>query len=158
LNSLIPALKDRAVLAAWIVGLVLVASVIWSLTFSFRLNVLMHATNRALAAAEDTRRLSGPCPVLFRTRDILGGWYTIAGSDSRFFVFAVMRDGILVPHGAEISAEGQIVEMVPLGSHARQVVDRIPRGMIDVYARRIESVFASAIPGAGDPTPGTGGR
>jgi len=145
LNSIVPALKDRAILAGWIVGLVAVASLIWSLTFSFRLNVLMHATNRALAAVEDTRRLSEPLPRGFQTRELLGGWYTVAGSDSLFLVFAIMRDGILVPHGAEVSAEGQILEMFPLGYHARQVAARLPGGLVDVYARRIEAVFASGM-------------
>jgi len=142
LSGIVPALKDRAILAAWIVGLVLVASLIWSFTFYFRLHVLMHATNRALVAVEDTRRLSEPLPRVLQTRELLGGWYTLERSDSLFLVFAIMRDGILAPHGAEISAEGQIVEMIPLGNHARQVVDRIPQGLIDVYARRIESAVA----------------
>ena len=141
------ALKDRAILAGWIVGLVLAAALAWSLTFPFRLNVLMNATNRALAASEDSRRLSEPLPSAFQTRELFGGWYALDGSDSLFFVFAIMRDGILVPHGAEVSAMGQIVEMVPLGSHARQAADRIPRGIFDVHARRIETAFASG-PGA----------
>ena len=145
MNKIVPALKDRAILAGWIVGLVVVASLIWSLTFSFRLNVLMHAVNRALVAVEDTRRLSEPLPRTFQTRELLGGWYALAGSDSLFFVFAIMRDGILVPYGAEVSAEGHILEMIPLGYHARQLVDRIPQGLIDVYARRIETIFSSGM-------------
>jgi len=145
LSSMIPALKDRAILAGWIVGLVLAASLAWSLTFPFRLNALMHAANRALVAVEDTRRLYRPLPRASQTRELLGGWYAIAGSDSVFFVFAIMRDGVLVPYGAEVSGEGRIVEMIPLGHHARHASDRIPRGLIDVYARRIESAFASAV-------------
>jgi len=145
LRGFVPALKDRAILAGWIVGLVLVASLAWSLTFGFRLNVLMRAANRALVAVEDTRRLSEPLPRAFQTREFLGGWYTVAGSDSLFLVFAIMRDGILVPHGAEVSAEGRVLEMVPLGYHARQVADRLPRGLVDVYARRIEAVFESGM-------------
>lgn len=145
MSSMIPALKDRAILAGWIVGLVLVASLAWSLTFSFRLNVLMHATNRALVAAEDTRRLLAPLPRSSQTRELLGGWYVLAGSDSLFFVFAIMRDGVLVPHGAEVSGEGQIVEMIPLGHHARHAADSIPRGLIEVYARRVESAFAAVV-------------
>ena len=144
-GGMIPALKDRAILAGWILGLVLVASVAWSLTFSFRLNVLMNATNRALAAAEDTRRLDEPLPRSSQTRELLGGWFSVAGSDSLFFVFAIMRDGVLIPHGAEVSGDGRIVEMIPLGNHARHAVDRVPQGLIDVYARRIESAFESIV-------------
>jgi len=143
--SIVPALKDRAVLAGWILGIALVAALAWSLTFSLRLNALMHAANRALAAAEDTRRLSAPLPGALQPRELLGAWYSVEGSDSLFFVFAIMRDGILAPHGAEVTPQGRIVEMVPLGSHARQVADRIPRGAADVYARRIESSFEAAL-------------
>ncbi|MCL2192384.1 MAG: hypothetical protein FWB78_03175 [Treponema sp.] len=142
MNSIVPALKDRAILAGWIVGLVLAASLIWSFSFSFRLHVLMHATNRALIGMDDTRLLNAPLPRAFQTRELLGGWYTLVGSDSLFLVFAIMRDGILVPHGAEVSADGQILELIPLGYHAWQVLDRIPQGLIDVYARRIEYAFA----------------
>jgi len=145
LKNMVPALKDRGILAAWIVGPVLAAALIWSLTFPFRLNVLMNAANRALVASEDTRRLYGPCPDLSGTRGMLGGWYLVADSDSRFFVFAIMREGVLVPHGAEVSPEGLVVDMVPLGSHARQAADRVPPGLIEVYARRIESAFASGM-------------
>jgi hypothetical protein len=71
--------------------------------------------------------------------DPLGCWYRVSGTDSLFFVFSIMRGGILVPCGAEISANGKLVEVIPLGGHARQVMSQIPQGMIQVYVRRIES-------------------
>jgi len=147
-SSIVPALKDRAILAGWIAGLALAVALLWSLTLPMRLGVLMDAANGALASAGDPRRLSGHSPRQFQRGELLGGWYYLAGSDSRFFVFAIMRDGILVPHGAEVCAEGRVVEMVPLGGHARQSADRIPQGFFDAHARRIEAAFAASF-GAG---------
>lgn len=139
MGSLVPALKDRAVLAGWIAGLALAAVLAWSLTFTVRMNALMNASNRALAAVEDARRLYAPLPRAYQSRGPLGGWYSLAGSDSLFFVFAVMRDGILVPHGAEVGPDGRVAEVVPLGAHARQLAGGIPGGVLEAYVRRIES-------------------
>jgi hypothetical protein len=48
----------------------------------------------------------------------------------------------------EINKDGKAVDIVPLGSHARQIIGRIPQGVIQVYIRRIES-SASFGSGAG---------
>ena len=137
-------MKDRAIFFGWIVGLTLAALLLWSLTFSFRANLLMRSANRALAEAQDTRRLSSPLPYVPGQFSI-GGWYAIEESDSLFFVFAIFRDGILVPCGAEISPEGRVTEIVPLGNHARQVWYRIPQGVINVHLRRIEAAAAQIV-------------
>ena len=142
MTVLISSLKDRAVLLGWIAGLVLAAALLWSLSFPFRAVCLMRSTNRSLIEAGDERRLSAPLSRPVKGQFPLGCWYTLEGSESLFFVFAVMRDGILVPCGAEISGEGKVMNIVPLGSHARQVMENIPWGVIEVYTHRIEHVLA----------------
>ena len=134
------ALKDRALFIGWIVGLALIASLSWSLSFQFRSACLMRATNKVLTAQEDKRQLSAPLALAAPVP--LGCWYSLADSGSLFFVFAIVRDGILVPCGAEISEQGAVTSIVPLGSHARKVIDRIPQGVMQVYTRRIESAAA----------------
>jgi hypothetical protein len=52
-----------------------------------------------------------------------------------------MREGVLVPCGVEITEDGIVNEIIPLGSHARQVIGRIPQGVIQVYIHRIKSVL-----------------
>ena len=145
------ALKDKAILFGWIAGLVLAASLLWGLTFSFRAARLMYSTNRALASMNDDRRLAAPMPRQLAGAVPLGSWYSLVVQDSdpaglasgaTFFVFTIMQNGILVPCGAEISAEGIVTDIIPLGYHARRVLDKIPRGMIQVYINRIESAFA----------------
>ena len=137
-----PALKDKAIFLGWIAGLVLVASLIWTLSFSFRALRLMHSTNRILAAMEDSRRLDAPLHRPFSVQVPLGFWYSLDGGDSLFFVFAIMHNGILVPCGVEISSRGELASIIPLGSHARRAMGRLPQGLVQVYARRIESAVA----------------
>lgn len=149
MNDLTSALKDRAILCGWIAGLVLIAALLWSLSFPFRSVCLMNSVNKTLAAMDDPRRLSSALPYNFagtrlRSADPLGCWYRSENpsadtNNSLFFVFTIIREGILVPCGAEISEEGKITQIIPLGNHARQVMDQIPHGMIQVYIHRIES-------------------
>jgi len=146
MKDITPELKDRAILIGWIAGLVLAASLLWSISFPFRAGCLMRSVNKSLALAEDERRLS---TALFRPYSVpvpMGCWYALAESGSLFYVFAIMRDGILVPCGAEISSDGEVQEIVPLGAHARQLMDRIPAGLVQVYARRIEAAVAAGGP------------
>ncbi|MCL2044386.1 MAG: hypothetical protein FWG89_09625 [Treponema sp.] len=134
-----PVLKDRAVLCGWIAGVTVFAILLWSLTFNFRAAHLMRSTNRVLAAMEDGRVLSAPLSRPAAGHISLGGWYHLAGTNAFFAVFTIMHNGILVTCGAEISAEGKVVEVIPLGNLARSVMDRIPQGLIQVYVRRIET-------------------
>jgi hypothetical protein len=138
----IPLLKDRAVLAGWIVGLVLAAALLWSLTFPFRSVCLMRSVNRSFIETGDDRRLLAPLSRPPKGQFPFGCWYNLDKQETLFFVFTVMRDGMLVPCGAEISG-GRVTEIVPLGSHALQVMERIPPGLIQVYTHRIESALAA---------------
>ena len=149
MTNLTVMLKDRAILAGWIAGLVLIASLLWSLSFPFRAFCLMRSTNKVLIATDDSRRLTAPLPHSAAPVS-LGCWYRLSGSStgSLFYVFALVQGGILVPCGAEISEKGEVLDIIPLGSHARQMMKRIPPGLIQLYVRRIESAAAAvaAIP------------
>jgi hypothetical protein len=140
------AVKDRAILLGWIVGLVVVISLLWSLSFPFRSACLMRSTNKILALMDDPRQLAAPLLRPSAGGTVPGGplgcWYTLSESGSLFFVFAIMKDGILIPCGAEIAENGRVTEIVPLGNHAGQAMPQIPQGLIQVYVRRIESVAA----------------
>jgi hypothetical protein len=54
-----------------------------------------------------------------------------------------MRDGILIPCGAEITEDGRVSGIIPLSSHARKTMSHIPQGVINVYIQRIESAMAA---------------
>jgi len=148
MTNLTVLLRDRAILAGWIAGLVLIASLLWSLSFPFRAFCLMRSTNKVLIAMEDSRRLIAPLPHS-STPASLGCWYRLSGSgdSALFYVFALVQGGILVPCGAEISGKGEVLEIIPLGSHARQIMNRIPPGLIQLYVRRIETAAVAVTAG-----------
>jgi len=140
MNNLTVVLKDRAIFAGWVAGLVLIASLLWSLSFPYRAMCLMRSTNKILITMDDSRRLVEPAPHSAGLAS-LGCWYRLSGGGSEnslFYVFALVQGGILIPCGAEISEEGKVVEIIPLSSHARQIMSRIPPGLIQMYVRRIE--------------------
>jgi len=143
MNKLSPTVKDRLILMGWFAGLLLAASLAWSLSFPYRSHSLMKSINNALHAAGDTRILASQLPGRYTRPAPMGFWYKVYESDSLFFVFVIMNEGILVPCGVEINTDGKAVGIVPLGGHARQVIGRIPQGVIQVYLRRIESAASA---------------
>ena len=140
MNKLPPVVKDRLIFLGWVAGLLLAASLLWSLSFPYRAASLMRSANKALEAAGDQRRIASHLPRRFARPALMGHWFRLEESDSLFFIFVIMHEGILVPCGAEISEDGKALGIVPLGGHARQLIGRIPQGVIQVYIRRIESV------------------
>jgi len=152
MTNLTVVLKDRAIFVGWIAGLVLIASLLWSLSFPFRAFCLMRSTNKVFIAMDDSRRLIAPLPHSGGPVS-LGCWYRLSGSSFNmagsgvFYVFALVQGGILVPCGAEISETGEVLEIIPLGNHARQIMKRTPAGLIQLYIRRIESAAATVTAG-----------
>jgi len=143
MNKLSPIVKDRLILLGWIAGLLLAASLVWSLSFPYRSAFLMRSVNKALEAAGDERIIYTPLPRGFTKPALMGFWYRLYKSETSFFVFVIMNEGILVPCGVEIDGDGKAAGLVPLGGHARQIIGRIPQGVIQVYIRRIESAASA---------------
>ena len=139
MNKLSPIVKDRLILIGWIAGLLLAASLAWTLSFPYRSAFLMRSVNKSLEAAGDSRIISAPLPGRVTGHTPMGFWYRLQESGSLFFVFVIMNEGMFVPCGVEITGDGKAVNLVPLGIHARQIIGRIPQGVIQVYIRRIES-------------------
>jgi hypothetical protein len=139
----VSSLKDRAILAGWIAGLILAGALLWSLSFPFRSACLMRSVNKTLTETGDERRLLTPLSRPVKGQLPTGCWYVLDKPDTLFFVFTVMRDGMFVPCGAEISGDAKVTDIIPLGNHARQVMERIPPGLIHVYTHRIESALAA---------------
>ena len=146
--TIAPALKDKAILLGWITGLLLAAILLWALSFNFRSMRLMHTANRILVSMNDERRLAAPVSPPVAGPVPIGNWYRLAeptDADSWFFVFVIMWNGILVPCGAQVNTDGQVTDILPLGSHAKKVIDRIPQGIMHMYINRIESAVIRGI-------------
>ena len=150
MTNLTVVLKDRAIFVGWVAGLVLIASLLWSLSFPFRAFCLMRSTNKIFITMDDSRRLTASIPPSAAGTVSLGCWYRLSGSASNgslFYVFALAQGGVLVPCGVEISEKGEALDIIPLGNHARQIMSRIPHGLIQRYVRRIESAASTVAAG-----------
>jgi hypothetical protein len=136
---------DRAVKAAWIAGLLLAGWLLWFFTASPRENGLKRQVNLVLSSRGEDFSLAAP---LRRGRRgiPLGTEFSLAtqaedtgGEGQRsFLVFPLVSGGTALSCGALIDSQGRVERLIPLGAHGEQAFERIPRGILDVYIRRIE--------------------
>jgi len=138
----IQGLKDKAILIGWIAGLLLLISVIWILTQPVQAGYLLRTVNNVLINNNDSRRLSSFIHKKSVKADLLGYWYSIYNSTDQLFVFTVFQDGILIPLGAVVSANGTVQEIIPLSAHAVQVSNALPDSVMKMYISRIEDSLA----------------
>ena len=140
-------IKDKAVLTTWIAGIIILISVLWILTQPLQSRYLMRSVNIVLNSNNDTRRLTAPIHQKTGKVNLIGYWYSMNANNDRMFVFAVFQDGILVPLGAVVSANGKVDEIMPLSAHAVYVFDALPESILKMYSNRIESAVNFNIEG-----------
>jgi hypothetical protein len=131
-------MKDKVVLSAWITGLLLLISMLWILSGPLQTNYLLRTVNNVFINNNDSRRLSGYVRQKAPGAGLLGYWFSMHNSENKMFVFTVFQDGILVPVGAIVSANGLVEELIPLSAHATQIFDRLPERILQIYVSRIE--------------------
>jgi hypothetical protein len=134
-----PKLRDTAILGGWIGGLVLAGVLLWVLTGSLRDQGLLRAANRSLAAQQETVRLTEPLSRRLPGREPLGRRFRLENSAGCMLIFPLLNGGAALPVGALMDDQGKVDRLIPLGNHGRQVFDRIPRGTLNIYIRRIEA-------------------
>ena len=132
--------KDKAILFGWITGLLIIISLIWNFSQPLQTYYLLRTVNNVFINNDDSRRVSAFLPKKSRKAGLLGYWYTMHNSQDQMFVFAVFKDGILVPLGAVVSANMSVREIIPLSAHAVQIFDSLPQSILQIYIRRIESM------------------
>jgi hypothetical protein len=138
-------ITDRTIRAAWIAGLLLVGWSLWFFTGSARANSLKHQVNLILGSRGEDFRLAAPLRRGWRGIP-LGTEFSLespaAGSAGKgirsFLVFPLVSGGTALSCGALIDSQGRVERLIPLGAHGEQVFERVPRGILDVYIRRIE--------------------
>jgi hypothetical protein len=133
------AYKNKAVSFSWIAGLLILISLIWILTQTLMARYLLRTVNRTFINTGQPHRAVSSLAQSRENSSLLGFWYSMANTQERLFVSAIMRDGILVPLGAIVSPEGDVKEMIPLSAHAEQVMDELPLNIQRMYAARIET-------------------
>ena len=138
-------LKDKAILSAWIIGLLLLLSMLWFFTQPVQSYYLMRSANNVLNNNNDERRLSQSISFKSEKANLFGYWYSMFDSTDIMFIFPVFKDGVLVPLGAIVSEEGKVDEILPLSAHAFYVFDSLPESMLKMYTARIESAVNPAV-------------
>jgi len=132
-------MRDKAVLFGWIAGLLLLLSLIWIITQPLQTYYLLRTVNSVFINNNDSRRLSSHIRHKNTNAGLLGYWFSMRNSDNQMFVFTVFQNGILVPLGAIVSANGTIEEVIPLSAHAVQAFDALPESILQMYVSRIEN-------------------
>ncbi|MCL2410662.1 MAG: hypothetical protein FWC97_03370 [Treponema sp.] len=133
-------LKDKALIFAWIAGLLLLISLLWIVTQNLQSNYVLRTVNNVLISNNDPRRLSSPLRSGFAetASNLFGFWYSMHNSTDIMFVFGVFQDGIMVPFGAILSDYGRVNEVIPLSAHAAVIFDGLPESVLQMYITRIE--------------------
>ena len=132
-------LKDGAILMAWIAGLIVIASLIWFPTQSFRSSLLLKNVNRVLEEYGDNRRLGEP---------VSPGWFTMTRTDPaaagylnegrKVFIFTFIGEGTFFPCAAVVAPGGTVEEFIALNNYGDKILKQIPPGVLKIYMRRIE--------------------
>lgn len=140
-------LKDRAILLGWIAGLLIIISVIWIFSQPLQANYLLRTVNNVLINNNDSRRVLKYMPGKPGRAGLIGFWYSMYNSSELLLVFTVFQDGILVPLGAVVSANGNVEEIIPLSAHAVQIYEKMPQSILQIYIKRIENTAKIIIEG-----------
>ena len=137
--------KDKAILIGWIAGLLLIISLLWILSQPVVTHNLLRSVNNVFISNNDSRRIIANISVRSSKANLFGYWYSMNNSDDIMFIFTVFQDGILVPLGAVISADGNVVEIIPLSAHAVQVFEDFPESILRIYINRIETAANAGV-------------
>jgi len=132
-------LKNRAISFGWIIGLLFFLSLLWILTQPVQKHYLLRTINNVLIANGDSRRVMDYKGVKDGKTGLFGYWFLMYDSPGSMFVFAAFQDGILIPLGAVVSADGAVEDIIPLSDHAAQITDKLPASVLQVYVTRIEA-------------------
>jgi hypothetical protein len=132
-------LKDKAILLGWVAGIFIIISIIWSGTQRIQTHNILRAVNNVFINNDDSRRLSAYIPVNTDKAEMMGYWYSFYDSKEMMFVFNFFLDGILIPLGAVVSVDGNVIEVIPLSAHAVQVFNDLPQNILQIYIKRIEA-------------------
>lgn len=134
-------LKDAAILAGWVAGLVLIAGITWFFTQPVRDQFTRNAVNYALEQSGDSRRLGAPVPSSALNAGVsrMGSWFTMTGSPegTRVFVFPFIVGGTFFPSAAVVSPAGTTLEFIPLTAHGRRMFQRVSPEITRFYSRRV---------------------
>jgi hypothetical protein len=132
-------LREIGIFLGWIAGMFLIAGLAWFLTGPARSRSAIRHINASLQAAGETRELTAPLVFdksMPRRKAAKAVRYALSNSEDRGVVFSIMAEGILAPFLVFVSPQGDAEQLIPLGAHSAQIMDRLSPGTIQTYIRR----------------------
>ncbi|MDR1178250.1 MAG: hypothetical protein LBK64_05435 [Spirochaetaceae bacterium] len=133
--------KEWGIIAAWIGGILLLNTLLWLFTGSPREARFIQTVNRALAEAHDPRRIrkiqDEKKPAAFS--GAFAHWYELEDGTGRAAVFSVLSGGVPASCLATLSGDGKVTEIIPLSGHSARVLETMPRALLGIYRRSLES-------------------
>ena len=136
-HPLFPMVKDRTILAGWILGLILVAGLTWNLTLPARSRAIQRAVNQVLEQNGDSRRLNSPLSPSDINGSRMGSYFSLNNSDTAF-IFTFISDSIFFPCLAVIGDNGSVDEFISLNSQGEKILEKISPQVLALYAMRID--------------------
>jgi hypothetical protein len=140
-------MRDKAIFAGWIGGLLLAGVLLWVFTQPVRVRITGESVNRILSSREDPRRLGNPIPrgEIHRNLIPLGTWYALENPADRnpagrALVFSLAAGGGRIPCVALVSLDGRVEEFIHLNDPGEWMLNRLNGGTLRTYMRRIEGI------------------
>ncbi len=128
------------ILAAWILGILVLGGLLWFLTQDFRDNRMVRTVNALLIHNNDKRRLVSRLPndseqgTPFRNYQRFSVW----DSSDTAVIITLYDNAVPSVCAAFIDSNGNVIDMLPLNSHSAQVMARMEKKQLDIYKTHIE--------------------
>jgi len=142
--------RDTLKLFGWIVSILVIGGVCWTLTQPVRTRFLIRAVNRVLEQYGDFRRVDELSSSIVGA-SLIGSWYTMTEArqpgimpnenfpyGTKAFIFSFVAEGTFFPCAAVVDPVGKVQEFIPLNTHGKKILTRISPGILRIYTRRIE--------------------
>ena len=134
-------IKDRAILAGWIAGLLIAISLLWIITQPLQSRYLIKSVNKILVSRGDPRRIIEALHGNEIKPPLFGYWFSMFNTTEKMFIFPVFQDGIFIPLGAIVLPDGKVDEIIPLSAHAVQKMENFSKSILQIYIVRIEAAL-----------------
>jgi hypothetical protein len=132
--------KAAIIFSGWIVGILVVGGLLWFFTEDFRDDRVIRTINAILINNNDDRRLQSGLPDDNTSGTFFQNYqrFSLLGSGGTVVVATAYHSSIPFVFAAFIDQNGNIYDILPLGNHSVQVMERIDQKNLDVYTIHIE--------------------
>ncbi len=128
------------ILAAWIVGILVLGGLLWFFTQNFRDNRMLRAVNAVLMNNNDKRRLVSRLTDGSEKRTSFQNYqrFSVWDSSETAVIITLYDNAIPSVCAVFIDSNGKVIDMLPLNSHSVQVMARMEKRQLNMYKMHIE--------------------